>query len=490
MLHNKSKKLNKRYTLIIIFFMLLAFVVFFVFVKKYINNKKNNREVVINSLCKTVTNMTDFSSSELGEYMHYDNLMEYYSKEPTNTDILLKVDYINPLLKMDDYQNSSANILIQRDIIQKQNKLSVNVNDNLLFDSYCDDNTLYMLAPSLSDKYLSLNTTDIQNVYKNSPWYDGKNFPLDSINLFSEINGNYIYNFLSTLYNENKKDFNKILGDIEVNKSKKQNIEIDNKNVKCTKYSIVITPDDINSLTTLIANHLVNTTNGDHFFELSYILNSPDLSFAEYKSKLIEDFRNIPDILSENIYLQVYLNSNNDVVKMSLDTDNNDFIFSMSFDLFGNEHPYDAYEGIISLFSADNSTDILINRNTYVENNIINSSSSIEVTTEKNSVKLSNELTYNKDSNGFYSYNGFSEQNKRISFSLISSGEAVPFEADNFNIAFNSISVKVFGINVLSLSGELDTTTMSASIPEFEDESINLFDIPKIKILELFKYDN
>lgn len=447
----------------------------------YFKLKSAPKKKIIKAITNTCASLTAVVGTPSDQFIGMDKINAVLKEQSAQIHGDFSIEFINKMLKQDDLYGFSFAFDGKRDLSNQEASYELSFGDQspLTFSSYLNHELLALSSPQLSDDNYHINFTKINESFEDSFLGDYVDLPEINIQPFMAPDHSVFSKVFHSFLRNQEEDFHNLLADMKIEKKgKKKTISTLNGTKKCTTYEITLPEESIENFYVSFQNYLDSNT-----------AKELDLNEEAYQ-ELQKDMKNISTLLDEHL---------KDDIIFSVSLDHKGILREFSFTykectmntfFLGVKNNTDAVSGELQIHHKTHPVTLTYDESVSIENDIdiYETETTLFFTKEpEKKITLTTESAFSKETLEFNHSSKLVIPDVGVNAEVSYDGIFTDYvKNESFCAKIKDLKIKIFGIRMFSLKGELSVSPLKESIESIEP-GIDLFTLSKESFEELFQ---
>ena len=447
----------------------------------FLKLKTSPKKKIIQALTTTCSSLTAVAGTSSDQLLGMDKINTILEEQSAQVSGDFTIEFVNKMLEYDFLNGFTFAFDGKRDLLGQQAtfKLSLGEENPLTFSTYLSSEALVLSAPKLLDNNYHVDFTELEQTLEDSFLGDYLDFPDITIQPFkTSVHSSFSKVFSSFLRNW-EEDWKELFSNMTLKKqSKKKTITTLDGTKKCTIYEVTLPKESMDEFFDSFKNYLDSNTAA-----------KLDLSQEAYEN-LLEDMDALKSMLTENLKDDIVFLVSLDQkgILREFSTSYQELAFQASF--IGTETNTDAISGELQIEHKTHPVTIAYEESVSKENDmdLFETSSTIFLAKEpEKKIEITTENAFSPETLKFSNTSKLVVPTVGINAEFSYEGVFTDYvKNQSFSADIDELKIKVFGIRIFSLQGELSVSPLKEPITSMESGT-NLFTLTGKQQEELFE---
>lgn len=443
--------------------------------------KTSPAKKVINALTATCSSLTAVTGTSSDQLIGMDKIHTVLEEQSAQISGDFSIEFVNKMLEYDFLNGFSFAFDGKRDLSGQEAsfELSLGEKNPLVFSTYLTNDNFVLSAPKLSDTNYHIDFTELNKALEDSFLGGYLELPEITIQPFKTPNHSSFSKVFSSFLRNCEEDWKSLFSDMTLEKQKqKKTISTLDGTKKCTTYKVTIPKESLENFINDFTDYIHSNTAA-----------KLDITEEAY-AKLQDDMENLESILTEKLESDI-------VFYVSLDKKDVLREFFISYKELSLEASFIGTKTNTDAISAE----LLIEHETYPvtiayeeslsqknDTDLFETGSTIFLTKEpEKKIEITTENAFSPETLEFSNASKFVVPTAGINAEVSYEGVFTDYvKNQSFSADIHELKIKVFGIRIFSLKGELHVSPLKDTITQIEPGT-EIFTLSTEKLEELFE---
>ena len=447
----------------------------------FLKLKTSPKQKIIKAVTTTCSSLTAVAGTSSDQLIGMDKINTVLEEQSAQISGDFTIEFVNKMLEYDFLNGFTFAFNGKRDLTNQEASFELNLGEKnpLTLSTYLTSESWVLSAPKLSDTNHYIDFTKINEALKDSFLGDYFELPEVTIQPFKTPSDSAFSKVFYSFLKNRGEDFKNLFSDITLKKQgKKKTITTLNGTRKCTTYEVTLPKESIEDFRDSFQDYLDSNTAA-----------KLDLSEEAYE-KLQEDMDRYESLLAEHLKDDV-------IFLVSLDKDGILREFSASYkelsikaSFIGAKTNTDAISGELQIEHESYPVTVAYEETVSKENDmdLFETSSTIFLAKEpEKKIEITTENAFSPETLKFSNTSKLVVPTVGINAEFSYEGVFTDYvKNQSFSADIDELKIKVFGIRIFSLQGELSVSPLKEPVTSMESGT-NLFTLTVKQQEELFE---